>query len=276
MECNARHKILVKAVVVGSVNGHGIGPPSAVHLPSTCGSPVLRPRTANTPLLSALHSPSNRFEEEGGWRATGGLSISSMCDRHRENPDLCGRLPRKQGQESSLGMEFRGIWIFLGRFWRVEGPESGSVKVGGDRGVWGSREDAGGGGYGEKIEGSCDREFGGGTRVARCGDREGGTGVVEGERGDSAGWSEKAVGDCRDSGAGASSRSEEQASEGVETAREKELLRRSRSKHRGGVVRVSGGKLVGGSGQPSPCGRRPEVRLYDSLETCPRPRSFYG
>lgn len=147
------------------------------------------------------------------------------------------------------------------------------VQLSGDRGVWGRREDAGGGGYGEEIEGCRDREFGESGRLARSGDREGSEEVVEEERGGSGGWSEKAGGECRDSGVGASSRSEEQASEGVETTCEEELLRRSRSKHRGVVVRVSGGKLVSGSGQPSPCGWRPEVPLYDSLETCPRPRS---
>ena len=60
------------------------------------------------------------------------------------------------------------------------------------------------------------------------------------------------------------------------TAGEKKLRRRVGSKVGGCVVRGSRGERIGGEGQPSPCGRRPELLLYDSLEKCIRPRSFQG
>lgn len=258
------------------IEGAETGFPQSFHTLPTNYPPACRQTTKTAP----FHSPSTQHPHRGRRK---------LCGNFMEAPEI-GKDTIGKGisadngilhsfisaQNLSPGVEFRGIWIILGRFWRVEGLDEGSVKVGRARGVWGSRKDVGRGGYGEEIEGCRDRESGESGKVAGSGDRKSSKGVVEEERSGSGGWGEKLGEDCRDSGAGASSQSEQQTSEDVETACEEELLRQSRSKHRGVVVRVSAGKLAGGSGQPSPCGRRPEVPLYDSLETCPRPRSDYG
>lgn len=198
-------------------------------------------------------------------------------------------------QISSLGMDFRGILRISGRFWRVEGPHEGSVKVGGDGGVWRSREDVGGGGYGAKLGRGRDGEAGENRRVV--GSRYLGPveEVVGEERAGSGGWNERVGGECREGDLGVASGVVERRSGAVEksgreegperctsigggvvTASGEEWPGGSHSTLGGAVVRAVAGKSAGGSGQPSPGGRRPESPIYDSLETCPRLRSFGG
>jgi hypothetical protein len=150
----------------------------------------------------------------------------------------------------------------------------GVVDASGDRRVWRDREVAIGGGYGEEIEGWSEVGAGEDQRTVE-GACWSGIEEVGGEEIASRGGSvERVGGGCRDSVSGVASEFVEKRSGVVENVGGGELPGWLLSGLGGDVVTVGAGKLAGGSGQHQPRGRRPEVRVYDSLESCSKQRSF--
>lgn len=91
------------------------------------------------------------------------------ADKYHTNTIFGQSIFRRRLLISSLGVGIEIFWRISSdfgakrRYWRAVGRRAG---IGGDRGVWRVREDVGGGGYGEEIEGCRDSEVGGGSRVA--------------------------------------------------------------------------------------------------------------
>lgn len=250
MRCNKTYKMAESETMFESLKRGNRNAPSAVHLPSICGSSLLHA----DPQDVLLHHPSMCPPYKSKWRAHGGQTETwkSALSPIRIG-QKCGTSPiplRIENRNFSLGSEFRGIWVILGRFWPVKVLEWGSVKVGGGaEGDW-SREEVGGGGYGEEIAGCGEERIRGDRRLAVSGDRGGDRRVVGEERAGIGGCGRRLEESCRDSGKGAVPEDQQKPGKGVVTADEEKLRRRVGSKVGGCVVTVAEGSTSVARGQP--------------------------
>jgi hypothetical protein len=174
-------------------------------------------------------------------------------------------------------MGFREFWQILVRFRGLKRANEGSVEVSGVVGVrrlWRGAEVVVRGGYREEIEG-C-REVGAGEdrKMVEGGCWSGIEEVGDEDIASRGGSVERFGGRCRDTVLGVASESVERRGGAVEHSGGGQIPGRLLSRLGGYVVTVGADKLAGGSGQHQPRGWRPEVRLYDSLEKCPRKRSL--
>jgi hypothetical protein len=198
------------------------------------------------------------------------IGIGKTGNTRNMNPYHEARIP-------SPGMGFRGFWQILARFRGLERANEGSVEVSGvigDRRVWRDREEVVGEGYGEEVARGCEVEAGEDWRIVGGGFWDGNEVVVKEERAGSGGLFERVGVGCRGSTFGVALGSVERHSGVVENVGGEKLPGWMFSRLGGDVVTVSAGKLAGGSGQHQPRGKRPEVRLYDSLEKWVRLRIF--
>lgn len=218
---------------------------------------------------------------EHSWLAIGkgygNPTFRLSCDKYRENVKPNVQRLQNAARKSSLGMGFRGFWQILARFWGFERAKEGSVEVSevsGDRSVWRGREAVVKEACGEEIVGCREGGAGEEQRVVEGGCSVGNRVVGREERAVSGGLVERVGGGCRDSVFGVASEFVEKRGGAVENVGGGELPGRVLSRLGGDVVTVGAGKLAGGSGQHQPRGRRPEVHLYDSLESCLKQRSL--
>ncbi len=193
-------------------------------------------------------------------------------------------MPNQSISDPTQGVRKRSLGVGIEIFWRIGlgfGARKkcwrrvcGVVDASRYRRVWRDREVAIGGGYGEEIEGWSEAGAGEDQRMVEGGCWSGIEEVGGEEIASREGSVERVGGGCRHSVFGVASEFVKKRSGAVENVGGEELPGQLLSGLGGDVVTVGAGKLAGESGQHQPRGRRPEVRLYDSLEKCLKQRSF--
>lgn len=279
-----------------SVRGNGDGSPFAVRSSSIRGSYLLQVILPGRP----LHISSSRRPVNSIWTVFGEYSEAHKFGLFLigigKTTNIRNMNSHHEARILSLGMGFRGFWQISARFWGFERAKERSVEVSGVSGdgrVWRGREAVVRGGYEEEIVGRLEGGVVADRRMVQGGYWGGNRGVGRAEIAGTGRPVERLGEECRDGVFGVVSGTVEKCGGAVERSGGEELLGwcssvgggvvtvggeelpgRLWSRLGGDVVTVSASKLVGGSGQHQPRGRRPEVRLYDSLESCLKQRSF--